>query len=347
MPAGLMFSTVFYVSLLFTYEGCFSHADSAAAVLSRRSSGRRQPAACVRARVAQAGARSRAHAAALAAPRRLRCRSIRSVARCGRQRGGRLRALTGTAFDSVCGKSDHAPRYRAPASCAALHVAAQAHLPGAGRREVVVWAWTRAPPALPQGRARAGRDAPVRREEVSRDTNGPVDRLCLANGRATGPARPAHSQPKVRREAVIPESRKAPVSSPMLPDIQWPWRQSIGVSLAMPSASHLQAVAAEVDLRARIGAAAFQREDHALAELGVEHRLPRAQARAVAGARRGRPGAEGRRLLDAPGADDRAQAAAARPGVLVLTGMARAEAGMARRQPLQRARRAVRRRSGS
>ena len=27
MPAGLMFSTVFYVSLLFTYEGCFSVAD--------------------------------------------------------------------------------------------------------------------------------------------------------------------------------------------------------------------------------------------------------------------------------------------------------------------------------
>ena len=25
MPAGLMFSTVFYVSLLFTYEGCFSN----------------------------------------------------------------------------------------------------------------------------------------------------------------------------------------------------------------------------------------------------------------------------------------------------------------------------------
>jgi hypothetical protein len=29
MPAGLMFSTVFYVSLLFTYEGCFSDADKA------------------------------------------------------------------------------------------------------------------------------------------------------------------------------------------------------------------------------------------------------------------------------------------------------------------------------
>jgi hypothetical protein len=29
MPAGLMFSTVFYVSLLFTYEGCFSPADTA------------------------------------------------------------------------------------------------------------------------------------------------------------------------------------------------------------------------------------------------------------------------------------------------------------------------------
>jgi hypothetical protein len=29
MPAGLMFSTVFYVSLLFTYEGCFSQADLA------------------------------------------------------------------------------------------------------------------------------------------------------------------------------------------------------------------------------------------------------------------------------------------------------------------------------
>ena len=27
MPAGLMFSTVFYVSLLFTYEGCFSQSD--------------------------------------------------------------------------------------------------------------------------------------------------------------------------------------------------------------------------------------------------------------------------------------------------------------------------------
>jgi hypothetical protein len=27
MPAGLMFSTVFYVSLLFTYEGCFSNSD--------------------------------------------------------------------------------------------------------------------------------------------------------------------------------------------------------------------------------------------------------------------------------------------------------------------------------
>ena len=27
MPAGLMFSTVFYVSLLFTYEGCFSVSD--------------------------------------------------------------------------------------------------------------------------------------------------------------------------------------------------------------------------------------------------------------------------------------------------------------------------------
>ena len=27
MPAGLMFSTVFYVSLLFTYEGCFSQPD--------------------------------------------------------------------------------------------------------------------------------------------------------------------------------------------------------------------------------------------------------------------------------------------------------------------------------
>ena len=24
MPAGLMFSTIFYVSLLFTYHGCFS-----------------------------------------------------------------------------------------------------------------------------------------------------------------------------------------------------------------------------------------------------------------------------------------------------------------------------------
>ena len=29
MPAGLMFSTVFYVSLLFTYEGCFSTTDAA------------------------------------------------------------------------------------------------------------------------------------------------------------------------------------------------------------------------------------------------------------------------------------------------------------------------------
>jgi len=29
MPAGLMFSTVFYVSLLFTYEGCFSHTGMA------------------------------------------------------------------------------------------------------------------------------------------------------------------------------------------------------------------------------------------------------------------------------------------------------------------------------
>jgi hypothetical protein len=29
MPAGLMFSTVFYVSLLFTYEGCFSVTDAA------------------------------------------------------------------------------------------------------------------------------------------------------------------------------------------------------------------------------------------------------------------------------------------------------------------------------
>jgi uncharacterized membrane protein len=29
MPAGLMFSTVFYVSLLFTFEGCFSAADAA------------------------------------------------------------------------------------------------------------------------------------------------------------------------------------------------------------------------------------------------------------------------------------------------------------------------------
>jgi hypothetical protein len=27
MPAGLMFSTVFYVSLIFIYEGCFSHTD--------------------------------------------------------------------------------------------------------------------------------------------------------------------------------------------------------------------------------------------------------------------------------------------------------------------------------
>jgi hypothetical protein len=27
MPAGLMFSTVFYVSLLFTYEGCFRSVD--------------------------------------------------------------------------------------------------------------------------------------------------------------------------------------------------------------------------------------------------------------------------------------------------------------------------------
>jgi hypothetical protein len=27
MPAGLMFSTVFYVSLLATYEGCFNQSD--------------------------------------------------------------------------------------------------------------------------------------------------------------------------------------------------------------------------------------------------------------------------------------------------------------------------------
>ena len=34
VPAGLMFSTAFYVSLLFTYEGCFGDAEAEAEVAS-------------------------------------------------------------------------------------------------------------------------------------------------------------------------------------------------------------------------------------------------------------------------------------------------------------------------
>ena len=55
MPAGLMFSTVFYVSLLFTYEGCFSQPTCrgrcrcrSSASIDRRQLGdaQRQPLAC-------------------------------------------------------------------------------------------------------------------------------------------------------------------------------------------------------------------------------------------------------------------------------------------------------------
>jgi hypothetical protein len=63
-------------------------------------------------------------------------------------------------------------------------------------------------------------------------------------------------------------------------------------------------VPAEVDLRPRVVAAAFERDDHALAELGVEHALPRAQP--VRRRRRRLRAAPKRR--DAAGADDRLQA---------------------------------------
>ena len=59
-------------------------------------------------------------------------------------------------------------------------------------------------------------------------------------------------------------------------------------------------MAAERDLRARFGAAAFERRDHALAELGVENAL--ADAKAVPGLARN----DRRRRIDATGADDRA-----------------------------------------
>src|SRR5262249_10142240 len=98
----------------------------------------------------------------------------------------------------------------------------------------------------------------------------------------------------------------------------------------------LHAVAAEVDLRAGLLAGAFERDDHALAELGGEHRL--ALARLVAVARRGaaflhRPGH--RRAGHAAGTHHRAQARAALPGRLVLARIARAEGLVARREPAQ------------
>ena len=55
--------------------------------------------------------------------------------------------------------------------------------------EVFVFVGTPMPMALAAGGTRRGRFV-----EVSPDTNSPVDCLCLANGRASGPARPARRE---------------------------------------------------------------------------------------------------------------------------------------------------------
>src|SRR5258705_13072916 len=90
---------------------------------------------------------------------------------------------------------------------------------------------------------------------------------------------------------------------------------------------------AEVDLRARVLAAAFERDDHALAELRVEHALAGSQA--VAGRLRYER-RRARQTTDVAGADDRVQARTTRPCRLVVACEARAEALVARRDPLQR-----------
>src|SRR5262249_42733001 len=89
--------------------------------------------------------------------------------------------------------------------------------------------------------------------------------------------------------------------------------------------------------------AAFQREQHALAELGVEHALADPQA-AVFLADLGLHGLGHGRL--APGglltiarvarADHALEPGSFLPGLLVLAGITRAEALVARREPLQR-----------
>mmetsp|Transcript_37598 Transcript_37598/g.68057 ORF Transcript_37598/g.68057 Transcript_37598/m.68057 type:complete len:252 (-) Transcript_37598:251-1006(-) len=105
----------------------------------------------------------------------------------------------------------------------------------------------------------------------------------------------------------------------------------------------LGAVPAEVDLGAGVGARALQRQQHALAELGVEHALADAQAAMLlgdlllhaGGHRRLDPGSTLAAVRHPAGAHHALQATAALPGLLVLTGKARAEALVARCQPFQ------------
>ena len=77
-------------------------------------------------------------------------------------------------------------------------------LPGAAWRGVVVWVLDRTPPALPQSRARAGRDAPVRRRGGEQGHKPVRWTVCaLRTASATGPARPARPGP-------IASARSAP-----------------------------------------------------------------------------------------------------------------------------------------
>src|SRR5215472_14445470 len=92
-------------------------------------------------------------------------------------------------------------------------------------------------------------------------------------------------------------------------------------------------MAAEVDLRARVVARAFDRDDDALAELGVEDALSGPQT--MRRLRQWRWCGRGARIA-ASGADDRMQSRAARPRRLVLACEAGTERLVARRDPAQR-----------
>jgi hypothetical protein len=129
-----------------------------------------------------------------AAPGRGSCRGGRRVRRlhcaarsCGPSPNS-LRLLRSASFKQAA-TSQFTNALRAGPQALRCSSPQKSPLPGTACRERNrVWSSAEEPTTFPQRRVRAGRSAPLR---PSPDTDSPVDCLCLARGRATGPARPA------------------------------------------------------------------------------------------------------------------------------------------------------------